>query len=256
MNQIGRQRATYQFMFNLSYVHIIMIKDIYLIRHGETQYNAESKSQGSEVDIPLNDNGKEQATKTGRYLQKHNNIDLIISSPRCRTKMTAEIIAKEINYPVSEIKYDDNLIERKKGIISGTTNHDRKTDKRYSKFIAAQKKFNSIVDPIARAESDIMEKAMIKMGFESTNELTMRIDDFIATLKKSKHNNIIVVSHTGFLTNLIRDLCHLGQFGILIPSGKLIGNESNCTIAYVTYNEGEFVLRTAPTNVHLAFIQI
>ena len=61
-----------------------------LVRHGETQWNRESRFQGIK-DIPLNDNGREQGRKAGEFL-KDISIDFAISSPMSRPKETAEII--------------------------------------------------------------------------------------------------------------------------------------------------------------------
>ncbi|MGL5804935.1 MAG: histidine phosphatase family protein [Xenococcaceae cyanobacterium] len=63
-----------------------------LIRHGETNWNRESRFQGIR-DIPLNDNGREQAAKAGEFL-KNVSIDFGVSSPMLRPKETAEIILK------------------------------------------------------------------------------------------------------------------------------------------------------------------
>ncbi|AFZ34217.1 Phosphoglycerate mutase [Stanieria cyanosphaera PCC 7437] len=61
-----------------------------LIRHGETQWNRESRFQGIR-DIPLNDNGREQGRKAGEFL-KDLKIDFAVTSPMLRPKETAEII--------------------------------------------------------------------------------------------------------------------------------------------------------------------
>lgn len=61
-----------------------------LVRHGETQWNKESRFQG-QIDIPLNDNGREQARKAADFL-KDIPLDFAISSPMLRPKETAEII--------------------------------------------------------------------------------------------------------------------------------------------------------------------
>jgi probable phosphoglycerate mutase len=63
-----------------------------LIRHGETNWNRESRFQGIR-DIPLNDNGRGQAAKAGEFL-KDVAIDFGVSSPMLRPKETAEIVLK------------------------------------------------------------------------------------------------------------------------------------------------------------------
>lgn len=64
--------------------------DIYLIRHGETDYNKARRLQGV-TDIPLNACGIELAEKTAEGL-KEVNFDRIYSSPLIRARKTAEII--------------------------------------------------------------------------------------------------------------------------------------------------------------------
>jgi probable phosphoglycerate mutase len=69
-----------------------------LIRHGETNWNRESRFQGIR-DIPLNDNGREQGRKVAEFL-KNVDFDFAVSSPMLRPKETAEIILqyhREIN---------------------------------------------------------------------------------------------------------------------------------------------------------------
>lgn len=61
-----------------------------LIRHGETQWNQESRFQGIR-DIPLNHNGRLQSQKAADFLQSVP-LDFAVSSPMLRPKETAEII--------------------------------------------------------------------------------------------------------------------------------------------------------------------
>ena len=100
---------------------------IYIIRHGETEWNKLGLPQGSEADIPLNDNGKEQAKLTGEYLKRYRQsdglFDCIYSSPMKRTKETAEII-KNIIDPDLEVKYNNKLVERSQGKMSGLKRDD------------------------------------------------------------------------------------------------------------------------------------
>jgi phosphoserine phosphatase len=61
-----------------------------LVRHGETNWNKESRFQGIR-DIPLNDNGRSQGRKASIFLQDIP-IDFAVSSSMMRPKETAEII--------------------------------------------------------------------------------------------------------------------------------------------------------------------
>ncbi|HHY38623.1 MAG TPA: histidine phosphatase family protein [Clostridia bacterium] len=67
---------------------------IYLMRHGETQWNKEGIFRGR-ADIPLNENGRIQAKAAGRRL-KRAAITACFTSPLVRAKETAEIVCKEI----------------------------------------------------------------------------------------------------------------------------------------------------------------
>ena len=63
-----------------------------LIRHGETAWNRQKIFRGTH-DVPLNDNGREQARLASRSLVKRQ-IDAAYSSPLCRATETAEIVLK------------------------------------------------------------------------------------------------------------------------------------------------------------------
>ena len=41
---------------------------LFVIRHGETDWNAEGRFQGS-LDVPMNDKGRRQAAENGRLLR-------------------------------------------------------------------------------------------------------------------------------------------------------------------------------------------
>lgn len=69
-----------------------------LVRHGETDWNRESRFQGSR-DIPLNDNGRKQAQKAADFLADVH-LDFAVSSPMLRPKETAEIILKAHDVPL------------------------------------------------------------------------------------------------------------------------------------------------------------
>ncbi len=67
---------------------------LYLVRHGETDWNYSRRIQGS-TDIPLNETGRAQARVTGRLLATRH-WDSIVASPLSRALETATIIAGEV----------------------------------------------------------------------------------------------------------------------------------------------------------------
>ncbi len=73
---------------------------LYIIRHGETSWNAEGRLQG-QTDIPLNENGIRLAKITGEAL-KEVPFDLAISSPLKRARQTAELVLAGRQVPVLE----------------------------------------------------------------------------------------------------------------------------------------------------------
>ncbi|MDP9728754.1 histidine phosphatase family protein [Alicyclobacillus tolerans] len=88
--------------------------EIWLIRHGETDWNIHQRVQGW-ADIPLNENGLKQAEKLADYL-KSISPKAIYSSDLQRAKRTAEILAEPHGLPV---QVDERLRERCKGSAEG-----------------------------------------------------------------------------------------------------------------------------------------
>ena len=80
---------------------------IFLIRHGETNWNKEGRFQG-QIDIPLNQQGKSQANAASKFLKKVS-IQKAFSSSLSRPKETAQIILKE--HRGIEIILKENLKE-------------------------------------------------------------------------------------------------------------------------------------------------
>lgn len=89
---------------------------IIITRHGETEWNREGRAQGR-TDIPLNENGLEQARRLARRL-KDEQIDVIYSSPLSRAIETARAV-KEF-HPEALIVEDEDLVEISMGMSEGT----------------------------------------------------------------------------------------------------------------------------------------
>ena len=71
---------------------------LYIIRHGETDWNKTHKVQGR-TDIPLNDHGRHLARETAEGMKKLQ-IDLAYTSPLSRAKETAQVILGDRKIPL------------------------------------------------------------------------------------------------------------------------------------------------------------
>lgn len=72
---------------------------LYLLRHGQTEWNIEGKIQGK-TDIPLNETGFRQARCLAEGMRERE-ISAVYSSPLLRAVQTAEILAEEKGLSVS-----------------------------------------------------------------------------------------------------------------------------------------------------------
>lgn len=86
-----------------------------LVRHGQTDWNAERRLQGS-TDIPLNDVGRGQARDAAAVLSPYE-WDAIVSSPLSRAAETADLIAEGLGLTVS--RRVPELTERSFGPAEG-----------------------------------------------------------------------------------------------------------------------------------------
>jgi uncharacterized phosphatase len=93
---------------------------LYLVRHGETDWNLDRRIQGS-TDIPLNDTGRAQAVRTGRLLSRRR-WDGIVSSPLSRALETGRIIGREVG--IDTIETMDQIVERHYGAAEGLADHE------------------------------------------------------------------------------------------------------------------------------------
>ncbi len=96
---------------------------IYLIRHGETQYNRQNRFNGR-TDSPLTEIGVSEAHRQGRVLSEviePGTALRIVSSPLGRAVHTAEIIRDQMPLTGYEIETDERLTEISFGEWEGLT---------------------------------------------------------------------------------------------------------------------------------------
>ena len=99
--------------------------ELYFIRHGETDWNAEGRYQGSK-DIPLNDIGRGQADLNGKLLVQildragRSPADFTWhASPLGRTRETMQRVRSAFTVPLPEVAFDQRLVEVSFGIYEG-----------------------------------------------------------------------------------------------------------------------------------------
>jgi len=70
--------------------------DLLLIRHGESQFNAEHRWAGWEHASPLTIQGEAEARALAAQLASEHDIQALYNSPLQRARQTAHIIAKAL----------------------------------------------------------------------------------------------------------------------------------------------------------------
>ena len=149
---------------------------LYVIRHGQTDWNVAGKCQGM-TDIELNSTGIKQAEQARNEITNYK-IDLIICSPLKRARKTAEIINEVTN---CKIISDERIIERCVGKIEGTTKEE----------------WNSIIGD----DVDIVNNYNLnydKQDIEPIQTVCKRVWDLLDEIKeKYKDKNVLLVTHGG-----------------------------------------------------------
>lgn len=194
--------------------------DIYLIRHGETDWNKVKRLQGI-TDIPLNAYGIELAEKTAEGL-KDVPFDRVYTSPLIRARKTAEIIRG--NRPI-EIIPTDGLLEISFGDYEGLTY----LPDRYN-----------IPKPGFRKFFDDPEHYDTPPNGESLLHLRERTTAFVRSIMEDPENEdltILMTAHGAAIRGILSGLQNLpiAQFW----SGPV---HKNCGVTKLHAEHGEFVI--------------
>ena len=180
--------------------------NIYLVRHGETDWNRAGRLQGH-TDIPLNENGRMQIGQVAEVLADIcSDIELILSSPLSRAYESAEIVADRLSYRKEDIIVEPLLIERCFGIGEGLT-------------IAEREKYPGDNYPEMEVFEDLLSRA--KSAFEKI------VNSF------NKVENILVVAHGALLYAMITAITD----GKIEYGGKLVTFDQG-SIHLIRYLEG------------------
>jgi len=180
---------------------------LYLMRHGQTDWNAKGKMQGW-IDTPLNALGIEQAHNAIEIIKKEAP-EIIYAGDLKRTRKTADIVAGALDLPVH---YTKRLREMNLGKAEGV----KKTDLE-AKFSYTYQAFNDINCP---DRYDVGYP-----GGETIGEVQQRFMKFFTRLLEDRRQKVLVVTH-GLFIRIFTETC-------LKKSIKV----SNGSILKVTYNE-------------------
>ena len=152
--------------------------DLYLVRHGETDWNRQRRIQGR-TDIPLNDTGREQARLAASVLSSLP-VARVYSSPLVRARETAEIISALLGTEPSSALAD--LTERDYGAAEGLTSAE--VDARFPEGSSVPRQ-------------------------EDRSHATARFLAAVAGLAKLyPHDSLVVVSHGGVLRGAFEAVGH------------------------------------------------
>jgi alpha-ribazole phosphatase/probable phosphoglycerate mutase len=197
------------------------MQTIFLVRHGETQWNAELRFQGKS-DIGLNEEGFRQSRLLAKRLEKEK-IDMAYSSPLERALQTAEIITEPHNLSIIT---HSGLSERSHGAVEGMTKDEFR--EKYPKVWEEYEKTREL--PGIKGIETV----------EQSNERCTKA--FIEIVKSNPGRNILIVAHGGANKGIIHEL-----------TGKdyMKFHQHNCCLNIIKYDGRDFVFEKIDDISHL-----
>jgi broad specificity phosphatase PhoE len=172
-----------------------MTNIIYLMRHGETDWNVDGRLQG-QTDVPLNDNGRAQARAAVSFVATLD-IEACYASDLARALETAQIVISQHPKRFSPIGLAE-LRERNFGYMNGRTHE----------VIEAHKRSN----PELYIDLDGKGRLFPKDG-EQEDIWINRVIGIFERLKNSHQSAILCVTHGGVIRQCIRHyLPHMDVF--------------------------------------------
>ena len=104
------------------------MKRLYLLRHGQTEFNVKKLVQGR-CDSPLTNLGRQQAQTAAAWLKAHGVVpDKVVSSPLGRAMDTASLVACELLGSDAAVEPCEGIIERCYGTFEGGPHDALPTD--------------------------------------------------------------------------------------------------------------------------------
>jgi 2,3-bisphosphoglycerate-dependent phosphoglycerate mutase len=172
---------------------------LFLVRHGQSQWNLENRFTGWK-DVDLTEKGKEEARQAGAYL-KGKPIEVAFTSKLIRAQHTLDIILEETGKTGIPVFMDKALNERSYGDLEGLNKAE------------TAKKFGEEQVHIWRRSYDVAPP-----GGESLKDTCNRVipyfeNDIKPQIEQGK--NVLIVAHGNSLRALVMYLEHLDPEEIL-----------------------------------------
>lgn len=205
----------------------IALTRVYLIRHGETEWNKTGKLQGHS-NVSLSREGVRQAQLLAEHMPFHT-VDAIYSSDLSRAVKTAEILAKQFNLPViqnsgfREMNFGDwegrKLSELAAEMPVGFEHFFTRPDKVYpphgETFLEAQSRVLNTLDKVITDHEDqsviiVSHGAIIRLLLCAI--LGMPIRKMWAISQFNMAVNIFLVDDGNFTVELLNSTLHLYNF--------------------------------------------
>lgn len=171
---------------------------IYLVRHGQTDWNAAGKMQGGGFDIPLNDMGKRQAAAAAECLAGVP-LDVVASSSLARAHATAEAIFKK--HPTAARVSDARFAEMRFGGFEGMVVKGKGADAVVTRAFAKVKQqqaadpgvqWPAVVEGLGRGGDEGLSAG------ESTHDVALRTREGLESLMTSTGSDashVCIVAH-------------------------------------------------------------
>lgn len=195
---------------------------LHLVRHAESEYNAEGRIQG-QSDVPLSELGRGQSLAVADAFSTLP-FDALYCSPLLRALQTAQPVAARTGLPVST---DPRLMEIDAGVFQDQLSEDlpKLFPDEYRRWTAGDPDFAI-------------------PGGESRRDLMIRGSDFLRAIRMAGYEHAVVVSHGGLLSAVLKVLLD-------IPAHRHPFRLENGSISRIEWSDGMLKVLSLNETHHL-----